>query len=241
MTYHSNQIEIIGYMGSDKTHALAAWASTFAEFGLDLPTSVEWRVDHLVNHILNNGKRKRSIKDLLEYLAENEHTSPFRFSSFIFSAKIDIATHIQKLKHRVILEAENAESARYKELTDDNYYLPNDWLDYGYLGKHWYEQLKIYTEVNNAAYHNCLNDLIKSGMSKKRAKESARYFKMMNSQINTMQKISFDGLIQFYHKRGDKNVAQNEIAHMAKEMLRLVKELPGNPFEYSLKAFGYDF
>lgn len=249
MQNHQNSIELIDYMGSDKLHSLAAWASTFAEFDIDMPDDIENRVDVIVNHILNNGKRKRSIEDLLSYLADNEHTSPFRFSSFVFAANNDIATHIQKLKHRVILEAENGESARYKELQEDKFYLPedwgkitcrtsvyfgNEWLDI--RGEKWIDILKKYTEFGNTLYHEALKDLT-IPLGKKRAKETARYFKTYNSQINTLNKLSFDGVMQFYFKRHDKTYVQNEIADMAIGMVELIKNIPNNPFEYSLKAF----
>jgi thymidylate synthase ThyX len=252
---NSNSVELIDYMGSDKLHSLAAWASTFAEFDLDLPDDIENRVDVIVNHILNNGKRKRSIEDLLSFLSENEHTSPFRFSSFVFACNTDIATHIQKLKHRVILEAENGESARYKELQEDKFYLPEDWknLDgtFAYLNnmnsdntfkthddcdQTWYNLLKQYTQLGNDLYHDCLEDLTPI-LGKKRAKETARYFKTYNSQINTLNKLSFDGVMQFYYKRHDKTYVQNEIADLAISMVNCIKNIPNNPFEYSLKAF----
>ena len=56
---NQNSVELIGYMGSDKSHCLAAWASTYAEFNVEMPDNIEDRVDVIVNHILNNGKRKR--------------------------------------------------------------------------------------------------------------------------------------------------------------------------------------
>lgn len=249
----NNKIELIDYMGSDKLHSLAAWASTFAEFDLDLPDKIENRVDKIVDHILNNGKRKKSIEELVEFLAQHEHNSPFRFSSFVFAATTDIATHIQKLKHRVILEAENGESARYKELQEDKYYLPEDWK--GILlsedvfihddatgeelswkaGTEWIEVLENYTEIGNYLYHKSLKD-ISDKLGKKRAKETTRYFKTYNSQINTFNKFSFDGIIQFNYKRNTSH-AQVEIADMAKQMVDCVKNIPNNPFEYSLKAF----
>lgn len=249
---NNNSVELIDYMGSDKLHSLAAWASTFAEFDMELPEDIEDRVDVIVNHILNNGKRKKSINELLEYLAQNEHTSPFRFSSFVFAATTDIATHIQKLKHSVILEAENGESARYKELKEDKFYLPEDWKgiscsdtimvnnnrDHFSLpsSDDWYERLEKYTKLGNNLYHQAIKDITPI-LGKKRTKETARYFKTYNSQINTLNKLSFDGVIQFYHKRHDKSYVQNEIADLATDMLQCVKNIPGNPFEYSLKAF----
>lgn len=253
---HQNKVELIDYMGSDKLHSLAAWASTFAEFDMDMPDDIEDRIDVIVNHILNNGKRKRSIQDLLAFLAENEHTSPFRFSSFVFGMTTDIASHIQKLKHTVLLEAENGESARYKELMEDKFYLPEDWKNIKYnksrfddeniggsktqliweSGLKWTDILKKYTDLGNELYHNCLEDLTPI-LGKKRAKETARYFKTYNSQINTLNKLSFDGVVQFYYKRYDKTYVQNEIVDIAVSIVNLVKTIPNNPFEYSLKAF----
>lgn len=240
-----NSVELIDYMGGDNLHSLAAWASTFAEFDLDLPDNIENRVDVIVNHIINNGKKKRSVQDLLAYLAENEHTSPFRFSSFVFACNTDIATHIQKLKHRVILEAENGESARYKELKEDKFYLPEDWKFLKTKNEEvvnkfgtdtWIEILEEYTNLGNFLYHESIKDLTPI-LGKKRTKESARYFKTYNSQINTLNKVSFDGLMQFYFKRHNPEIAQVEIAELAMDMLNAVISIPGNPFKYSIKAF----
>jgi thymidylate synthase ThyX len=231
---NQNSVELIDYMGSDKSHCLAAWASTYAEFNVEMPNKIEDRVDVIVNHILNNGKRKRSIEELLEFLAQNNHTSPFRFSAFSFAATTDIATHIQKLKHRVIFEAENGESARYKDLKEDKFYLPEDWKIEGKWS--WYDVLKEHTEKSNLLYRQCLEDLVPI-LGKKRAKETARYFKTYNSQINTLNRLSFDGVVQFYHKRHDKTYVQDEIADLAIEMVNCIKNIPNNPFKYSLKAF----
>lgn len=244
-----NSVELIDYMGGDNLHSLAAWASTFAEFDLDLPDNIENRVDVIVNHIINNGKKKRSVQDLLAYLAENEHTSPFRFSSFVFACNTDIATHIQKLKHRVILEAENGESARYKELKEDKFYLPEDWWEHKVTSDvkddlhypqeeymDWFLALEEYTKLGNRLYHKSLEQLTPI-LGRKRAKESARYFKTYNSQINTLNKVSFDGLMQFYFKRHNPEIAQVEIAELAMDMLNAVISIPGNPFKYSIKAF----
>ena len=241
---NKNSVELLDYMGGDNLHSLAAWSSTFLEFGVDIPDNIENRVDILVNHILNNGKKKRSVEDLLNYLASNEHTSPFRFSSFVFGMTTDIATHIQKLKHKVILEAENGESARYKELKEDKFYLPEDWKDikvsasgicFDFNADNWYDVLKNNTVKQNVLYHECLKDLILV-LDKKRAKERARYFKTYNSQINTLNKFSFDGVVQFAYKRNTEH-AQKEVAFVAQEMINCIKNIPNNPFKYSLEAF----
>jgi len=231
-----NNVELLDYMGSDKSHSVAAWASTFFELGVELPKDPKIRVDQIVDHILSKSKRMRSMEGLLKYLADEKHESPFRMSSFMFGMTTDIATHIQKLKHAVILEAENAESAKYKELKEDKFYMPEDWKDYGDIGRRWYDILEQETERSNRLYHEAFQELKLAGMPAKRVKETARYFKKYNSQLNSVNKFSFAGIMTFYDKR-TVDFAQDEVKDIAKQMVNCIKEIPGNPFEYSLKAF----
>jgi hypothetical protein len=156
----------------------------------------------------------------------------------MFATTNDIATHIQFLKHAVAMQAENAESARYKELKEDKFYLPEDWKDYGNIGLYWYDELCESAKIMNRKYHFCLRDLIAVGMPKARAKETARYFKLYNSQINSTKMFSFDGLMQVYFKRQASKGAQREISDMVSAMVEEVKNIPGNPFKASLEAFG---
>ena len=236
-----NRVTLIEYGGSDHTHALAAWSSTFLDLDVPLPDRVDSRVDVLIEAIRHSGKKVKTPEELIAWLMDpshDPHTSPFRASFFMFATTNDIATHIQFLKHAVAMQAENAESARYKELKEDKFYLPEDWLDYGDVGLFWYEQLSQASKVNNNLYHQCLKDLIAAGMPKARAKETARYFKMYNSQINSTKIFSFDGLMQVYFKRQEAKGAQKEICNMVALMVEEVKNIPGNPFKASLKAFG---
>ena len=221
-------------MGSDNLHCLSAWASTFLELDLEMPTEIENRVDVIVDYIVSNSKRFRNKEQLLMYLANEKHESPFRMSGFVFAMTTDIATHIQKLKHKVILEAENAESARYKQL-QEKYYLPTDWVKDETLEK-WRSKLEEQTKENNTLYEECLNELTPI-LGRSRAKESARYFKMYNTQLNSINKFSFAGIMLFYLKRNDP-AAQLEIREVANQMLDCVKNIPNNPFKLSLQAFG---
>ena len=232
-----NRAILMGYYGGDKTHALAAWSSTFMDLEIEMPDQMDMRVDAVIEHILTNSKKIRDVKGLLNYLAQEGHNSPFRFSTLHFVTTTEIATHIQFLKHSVALEAENAESARYKELKEDKFYLPEDWKELGQTGVNWYETLKRQSEVNNSLYHDCLADLVKAGMDKARAKESARFFKMYNSQLNSNKKMSFDGFLQIYFKRNLKTHSQLEIGDVVEQMLQEIKNIEGNPFKYSLEAF----
>lgn len=246
MARTENSVILLDHMGSDKHHSLAAWASTFLELGIDLPKDPKCRVDQIVDHILSKSNRMRNIEDLLFYLAQNEHESPFRMSSFMFGMTTDIATHIQKLKHAVILESENGESAKYKELKEDKFYIPIDWQSFRIKSKKvlnmcnsdtYAQLLEQKSNELNMIYHECLKDG-REYLGDKRAKESARFFKMYNSQINTVNKFSFAGIMTFYNKR-TVDFAQEEIKEIAKSMVEQIQELPNEPFKYSLKAFGF--
>ena len=217
-----NTVELVGYYGDDTIHALSAWTST--------------------NRDLTDDKVSR-IPDLLKMLADNKHFTPFEKSSLHFLVTCDQASHIHLLKHRIGVSI-NGESARYKELKEDKMYLPLDWLsvpvseidDDNALGSDWITMLKVFSEGANELYHKCLEDLTPV-LGRKRAKESARFFKTFNSQI-TMD-VMFNWR-SFYHFQSLRNKpdAQKEIREIAEEMLRLVSNIEGKPFEYTIKAFG---
>ena len=150
---------------------------------------------------------------------------------------VELATHVQLLTHTVAIKHTNAESARYKELMEDKYYLPADWLDYGERAKALYERLKTHTELGNELYHEAILVLTEEGMPKERAKETARYAKGYNSQLNAVRSMSFDGLMQLWQKRGEHSPSQREIARVVEDMVQAVRDIPGNPFKHSLAAF----
>lgn len=211
----TNQVELIGYYGGDREHAMSAWTSTTRDYDT----------------------KKERMPALLKTLAENGHHTPFEKSSLHFLVNTDIATHIHLIKHRVGVSV-NAESARYKELKEDKFYLPQDWqgIDMD-EDSDWYQHLLWFTELSNKMYHKALEDLTPV-LGRKRAKESARFFKTYNSQITSDVMFNFRSFIHFQKLRNDEH-AQVEVREVAQQMLQLVQELPDNPFEHSLKAFGY--
>jgi thymidylate synthase (FAD) len=225
----SNKVELIGWYGGDEINACSAWTST----SRDLTT-----------------KKKERIPDLLKMLADNGHETPFEKSIVHFLVDTEIASHIHILKHRI--SSLNAESARYKELKEDKFYIPEDWqnvkleedLDienwYGHFsalkGEAWSNILEDYTKVGNELYHRALKDLTAT-LGRKRAKESARFFKTYNSQIQADVMFNFRSFVNFQRLRNSEH-AQVEIREIAAEMLKLVKEIPGDPFKYTIEAFG---
>jgi len=218
-----NTVELIGYYGSDEVHACSAWTSTSRE--------------------ITQEKRAR-IPNLLKMLAEAGHHTPFEKSSLHFLVNCDIASHIHLIKHRVGVSV-NGESARYKEIKEDKFYIPHDWDNIRadtqelshYLGDSWSEILQKYTEIGNELYHQSIKNL-EPVLGRKRAKESARYFKGYNSQIQADVMFNWRSFYHFLELR-NKEDAQKEIREIAAIMLELVKNIEGNPFKYTLEAFGY--
>tara|TARA_S200002703_G_scaffold156420_2_gene162039 strand:+ start:1177 stop:1800 length:624 start_codon:yes stop_codon:yes gene_type:complete len=205
---NNNTVELIGHYGDDEVHACSAWTSTSRE--------------------ITDEKRNR-IPKLLSFLAKEGHHTPFEKSSLHFLVDCDIASHIHLLKHRIGVSL-NAESARYKELKEDKYIVPDDW------SKEWQDKLAHYTQQGNELYHQCVADL-EPVLGRKRAKESARFFKTYNSRITSDVMFNWRS---FYHFQGLRNKpeAQKEIREIAQMMLDSVKMIPGNPFEHTIEAFG---
>ena len=212
----TNNVELVGWYGSDEVHAQSGWSSTIREI---------------------DDKKRERIPEFLKMLAENEHHTPFEKSSLHFLITVEQASHIHFLKHRVGVSI-NAESARYKELKDDKMYLPEDWENHGNPKViHWANVLRINAEHCNRYYHQCLADLAPI-IGRKRAKESARFFKMMNSQITMDVMFNFRSFNHFLKLRRSPD-AQLEIREIADSMLNLVRDIPGDPFKHTIKAFGY--
>ena len=218
---NKNKVELLGYYGSDETIACSAWTSTSRE--------------------LTDEKRGR-IGKLINMLWVNGHETPFEKASVHFLVNTEIASHIHILKHR--LSSLNAESARYKELKEDKCYLPEDWKgvrisDNGEAlntpSDDWYERLEEYTKEGNRLYHACLADL-EPILGRKRAKESARFFKTYNSQIQADVMFNMRSFANFVKLRRCSH-AQLEIRQIADQMLSIIKDLPGNPFEHTLKTW----
>lgn len=225
----TNKVELIGFYGSDEIHACSAWTST--------------------SRNITEEKRER-IPKLLKMLADAGHHTPFEKSSLHFLVDCDIASHIHVLKHRIGCSV-NGESARYKELKEDKFYIPDDWIaldkadEDGCAGNSqesisvysWAGVLEEYTKEGNRLYHQCLKEL-EPVLGRKRAKESARFFKTYNSQIQADIMFNWRSFHHFLSLR-NKPEAQKEIRDIAATMLDLVKNIEGNPFKYTLDAFGY--
>lgn len=210
MPCQKNMVELVGWYGSDEIHALSAWTSTSRD--------------------LTEEKSGR-IPALLKMLAENGHETPFEKSSLHFLVTVDTATHIHLLKHRIGVSI-NGESARYKELKNDKYVVPDDWPIT--------EQAKYIAFAEDALmrYHDTLKRLVDGGMDRKRAKESARFYLPYGNQITMDVMFNWRSFHHFLGLRM-KPEAQKEVRELAEQMLQQVREIQGNPFEHTINAFGY--
>jgi thymidylate synthase (FAD) len=223
-----NSVELLGYYGSDTLIACSAWTST----SRDLSEDKKSRIPKLINMLWRDG-----------------HETPFEKGMVHFLVDTDIASHIHLLKHRI--SSMNAESARYKELKEDKYYVPEDWngiypskdigpnedFPWATTQQSWKDILEEYTKIGNDLYHQCLKDL-EPTLGRKRAKESARFFKTYNSQIQADVSFNMRSFANFLKLRNSEH-AQLEIREIAQQMLDLVKNIDGAPFEHTLKSWGY--
>lgn len=201
-----NKVELIGWYGDDTTIACSAWTST----SRNLTEEKRNRIDKMINMLWSEG-----------------HHTCFEKATVHFLIDCDIASHIHLLKHRIA--SINAESARYKELKEDKTYIPDDWTT------EWQEKLVEYTNAGNVYYRHCLSELTPI-LGRKRAKESARFFKTYNSQIQSDVMFNLRSFANFLKLRNNEH-AQKEIQEIAQQMLELVKNIKGNPFEHTLKAW----
>jgi flavin-dependent thymidylate synthase len=207
MPAQNNKVELIGYYGSDETHALSAWTSTSRDL---------------------TEEKKNRIPSLLKMLAENEHHSVFEKSSIHFLVTSDVASHIHLIKHRIGVSI-NAESARYKELKDDKYYVPVDWDNEEAIA------YVMHMDHSLQKYHETLERLVRKGMSRKRAKESARLYLPYGNQITADVMFNFRSFYHFLKLRYSEH-AQLEIRNIAQQMLELV--VASKAFPATLEAFG---
>lgn len=229
MSDHKDTVELLGYYGDDVAIACSAWTSTSRDLSED---------------------KKQRIPQLIKSLWKNGHETPFEKGVLHFLVNTNVAAHIQIIKHRIGVSV-NAESARYKELKEDKYYLPEDWRGIECKEHVWFDDcsdeptvisdegwltvLEKYTELGNTLYHQCVEDLTPV-LGRKRAKESARFFKTYNSQIQADVMFNMRSFANFQKLRNS-DKAQLEIKDIAQQMISLVAGIPGNPFESTLQAW----
>lgn len=179
-------------------------------------------------------------KGLIRYLKEHKHTSVFRHPQLQFRITCPIYVERQLFKHQVGMSA-NSISGRYVDFSDSYAQIKEGgWRKQSKSSKQGSEglideQIEC-TTIENEVISFCKNAydrLLSYGVSK----EQARTVLPLN--LNTTF-IWTGSLLAFLHMWGLrlKPDAQQETREVAQQMLDLVKSIEGNPFQFTLEAFG---
>lgn len=174
---------------------------------------------------------------LINYLVEHKHTAPFRHPQLQFRITCPIYVERQLFKHQVGLSA-NSISGRYVDFSDSYSYI-SQWRKQSKSSKQGSEglvddQLKC-CELEDSIIQACsfaYDQLIKLGVSKEQART------VLPLSLNTTF-IWTGSLLAFMHMWSLrlKPDTQQETREVAQKMLQLVKDIEGNPFEHTIKAF----
>lgn len=205
-----NKVELIGTYGGDLTHAMSAWTSTRRDL---------------------DDERVGRMHKLLGDLARDGHHTPFEKSAIHFLVRCDKASAIHLLKHRIGVSI-NEESARYKELKEDEAFFPSDVM--GMLSPDTQDEILNYLARGYDLYHRILAEVGANGGSRKRAKETARYVLPMSNVTTLDVQFNFRSFTHFLGLRCEAH-AQDEIHEIAQQMLELVWAT--GDFDLSILAF----
>jgi thymidylate synthase (FAD) len=191
------------------------------------------------------GKHKTELDEkdqkLIKFLKSHKHTSVFRHPQLQFRISCPIFVERQLFKHQIGMSA-NSISGRYVDFSDSYFSFKNgEWREQskdskqGSSGLVSEELQDKCTRIQDHAIEtskNAYDQLLALGVSKEQARA------ILPLSLNTSF-IWTGSLLAFLHMWGLrlKPDAQQETRELAQEMLRLVREIPGEPFKYTLLAF----
>ena len=187
------------------------------------------------------GKEKKvfdlSDEKLIKYLVTHKHLAPFRHPQIQYRIKCPIFCERQIFKHSVGI-TNSSISGRYVDFSD-TYYFFDELRQQSKSSKQGsdgvldrpdlLEKIKAHTEYSSELY----KELCDAGV----AKEQARSVLPLSLETQFIQTTSLLALLHFFNLRL-KSDTQKETRDVATEMLNALKNLEGNPFKYTLEAFG---
>ena len=176
---------------------------------------------------------------LINYLVNHKHTSPFRHPQLQFRIKCPIYVERQLHKHQVGISV-NSISGRYVDFSDSYYEIPKgEWRKQSTSSKQGSEglvddQYKCHY-IQESVIGTCklaYETLLSLGVSKEQARS------VLPLSLET-EFIWTGSLLAFFHlcNLRLKDDTQKETRDIARNMLDLVKNIEGNPFEHTIKAF----
>ena len=207
-------------------------AELLSHFGDDLMVVNAARVSY--------GKSKDSVdqKDekLINFLVEHKHVAPFRHAQLQFRIECPIFVERQLFKHQVGMSA-NSISGRYVDFSD-NYFTVKSLRKQSKSSKQGsegeldrpdlIEKMNSLVEQSSQLY----KDLCDAGV----AKEQARIILPLCLETQFIWTGSLLAFMHFWALRL-KSDTQEETRLLALDMLNLVKNIDGEPFALTLKAF----
>jgi len=210
-------------------------AELISHFGDDLMVVNAARVSFGKNKDILDGKDEKLIK----YLVEHKHTAPFRHPQLQFRIECPIFVERQLFKHQVGLSA-NSISGRYVDFSD-NYYHVKELRQQSSSSKQGSDGVLNRPDLISQMDHHIASgkklykELCDAGV----AKEQARVILPLCLETQFIWTGSLLAFIYMWKLRL-KTDTQQETREIAREMLDLVKNIEGNPFEHILKAWGID-
>ncbi len=202
---HSDKVELLHIDGNDERIAAAAWTSSTIEL---------------------TDERRSRVAGLVHTLWKSGHSSPFEHSLLSFRLIVNNSTHIQILKHRHL--SINCESARYRRYRENKTFIPDD------LNQEWQSLLLSASESCWKLYHRVIDSHEELALDKSRAKEIAKFFLPMSTQVEMVVTCNLHSFFHFQNLRNSRH-AQREIREVAQKMWDLVEDA-GN-FRHSLEAY----
>lgn len=178
---------------------------------------------------------------LINYLVKHKHTSPFRHPQLQFRIKCPIYVERQLHKHQVGISV-NSISGRYVDFSDSYYNVPKgEWRKQstsskqgsdGFLNKEDQEIANAEQEYVIQVCKDTYETLLSLGVSKEQARS------VLPLSLET-EFIWTGSLLAFFHMCNLrlKDDTQKETRDIVSSMLKLVKNIEGNPFKETLNAF----
>lgn len=209
------EVNLISVHGDDEKIANAAWTSYYSKEG-------------------KVKKTKEQAEALVKLLAEEGHHLPFEHTQMTFHIKMPVAISRQMMTHRVGVSSSNM-SGRYRTMPSVWLDIPNDVFDIlSKIPSYGSQVINDYRDICTKA-----NDLYTSAVSSlkegetmgnisntelKRAREFIRGMLPQHNMVESVTTFNLRSLAHFVKLR-DKPNAQPEIQFIAKEMVRLLKEI----------------
>lgn len=177
---------------------------------------------------------------LLKFLAEHKHTTPFRHPQLQFRVECPIFVERQLFTHQIGW-ARNSISGRYVDFSD-TYWLPDSLRMQSKNSKQGSEGLVpkeqsdyFISEMKKIVDRSA--ELYKEMSEFGVAKEQCRIHLPLALETKFIWTGSFHAFVHLCNLRL-KPDAQQETRELVSEMLNAVKSIKGEPFKYSLLAFG---